>query len=157
MILRGLKKIKSEADFDKKLDYMDGFGVKNIKKGVSDSKIPYLLFNSFYVLDKYDLDFLDVFVIIYLNELGVFSLSIDVLERRINIGHLLEKGFVKLDYSFNKKKLYSLSDKGCLVIDDFNKSFKNQEVYKGKNRKTDFDSGVKISSVLDRYLNKKSN
>ena len=117
-----IKKIKTKTKNNKNLDYVSKFRLSNTVIESTNSQLYTILNNVMAVTSRYELSVEEVLCLIYLYELGVFSLVIKFQGREFRLGSLMDKGFVKEDYSYNNRKLYSLSDKGFDAINLFNKA-----------------------------------
>lgn len=148
-----IKTIKSNAVNHKKLDYISKFRLKTVL--IEPTGVGYysIINNIMYVSVKVGIDIKDIMYLMYCYELGVFSLKMKFFGKEVNIGHLLDLGYLKEDYSFKGKKLYSLSNNGFYVVDLFNESFKDSESNSLLNKKTSISKDVK--SITQRYLHKK--
>ena len=148
-----IKKIKTKTKNNKNLDYVSKFRLSNTVIESTNSQLYTILNNVMAVTSRYELSVEEVLCLIYLYELGVFSLVIKFQGREFRLGSLMDKGFVKEDYSYNNRKLYSLSDKGFDAINLFNKSFSMDRIDLSNNKKTSKKGNISV--LVSGYLNKK--
>lgn len=130
------------------------FKQKSVIVENENSSFGYIFFCLEILMEKYLLDYEEVLLLLYLNELVLFDRKIKVIERIVDLGIYLRMGYIKENYSYKKKKLYNLSDKGLDVVNDFLKTINNRDSLILENRKTEIALESKVKSVLGDYFNK---
>lgn len=148
-----LKKINLEKEvvLPNKADKESVFIKDNI---IEANKIStsYSLFALEVLSDKYYIEYEDILVILYLYELGLFELKINVLQKKINLKHLLSNDFIVMDYNCQGKELYKLTKKSFSIVKEFNELINNVGSFLTHNRKAELDLKNKVTSVLDSYF-----
>lgn len=118
----------------------------------SKSNLPYTLFHLQKLKQEFGISYEDFLVLIYLQELSIFSLRIQVLDRRIDYGSFLKEGFIEQDYTQSNKNLYRVSDVGNFIIKSFVAMQKDSDAFISENRKTSLDVDSTVSSALSGYF-----
>lgn len=148
-----VKKIKSNAKNKKDLGYISRFRLDSVV--IEPTRVGYysIINNIIYVSIKLEIEIKDVLILMYCYELGVFALKMKFFGSEVNLGYLLKLGYLKEDYSFKGRKLYSLTNSGFNVVDVFNKSFEDSKSNSLLNNKSSISKDVK--SITAKYLHKK--
>ena len=97
------KALKVTSDRKNSIKKKDVFVEKNI---IVDTlgKSHYLIFCYQELYTIYGLSADEINIILYLKELWVFQLQIEVVDRYVRLGDLLKKEYIELDYQNNNKK-----------------------------------------------------
>lgn len=123
---------------------------KNIKVEESDIDMFYLIFSLGKVCEDYNIAYEDCVILLYLYELGVFPLSLEVHSKMIRLKGYLLIDLIKEEGVFNGKKLYSLTNTSNDILKKIF-SFDYTRV-KHKNRVVETGVGLKVSSALNSYF-----
>lgn len=118
----------------------------------SKSGLPYTLFHLQKLKQDFGISYEDFFILIYLQELSIFSLRIQVLDRRFDYGSFLKEGYIDRDYTDPKKNLYKVSEVGLFIIKRFIYMQKNSDAFMSENRQTSLDVDTTVSSALSGYF-----
>ena len=145
------KALRITTDSKKSLKNEDLFVENNIVVE-SLGGFQYMIFCYQEIYNMYGLSAEEVLIILYLKDLWLFGLQINVVSRKYQLGSFLKRGFIVVDYTYNNKELYRLSDKGNGVINEFNNLLKNSKSYISENRETDLSQESKMNSVLDKFF-----
>ena len=113
-----------------------------------------LLFSFQKVCKEYGIGYDECLVLLYLYELGLFGLRINIFKKRINLGDYLLKDFIKEDYSHYDKKLYKLSSLGSEIVKCLLQYSSDTTNYVGENRSVGLGLKNKVTSALSNYFRK---
>ncbi len=136
----------------KDVDYSKKYRYDDIKIDSSKVNLFYLIHHVDYFSNEYDMNHLDVLMVIYLYELGIFSRDIEVGENNIRLDRLSRLGLVEDDFSINGKKLMSLSATGIMMVRKISKRIMDNDKYISINRKTIIDDDSRARAVINKYL-----
>lgn len=121
----------------------------------SQINFSYLIFSLQKVCQKYGIDYDECIMLMYLQELGLFSIQLKVLKRTVRLGDYLLKELIVEDYSHKNKKLYRLSDVGKDIVKEIYSNVSDNTRYVGENRSTDLGVDTKVTAMLSKYFSKK--
>ena len=155
--------IKSfDASMEKPLE------IKGLKKnGLSNNKMfkqKEVLFNgvslemSYTILalqkisEKHNINYDKILTLLYLQELGLFRLTVKVVSRTVLIKDFIRMGYVQEDYSKKRIVLHKLSDLGLGLVQEFYKTLENHDEFISCNRETEIKLDKKIRSTLSGYF-----
>jgi hypothetical protein len=110
----------------------------------------YTLFVLETISSKMMLNYDEILVILYLNDLVVFGKKIDVPSGWYMLDGIIKRGFADKDYSFKDKDIYRLSEKGINVVDEYLRLFKEKD--KWMNLKTTLSDDSVVKSVIADYF-----
>lgn len=119
-----------------------------------NSSYGYILLCLEILMEEHLLDYEEVLLFLYLQELGLFELKIKLRERNMDLSMYLRMGYLQENYSHKKSRLFNLSDKGLCVVNDFIKIINNRDSFISENRKTEIKLDNKVKSVLGDYFGK---
>jgi len=119
-----------------------------------NSSYGYILLCLEILMEEHLLDYEEVLLFLYLQELGLFELKIKVRERNMDLSMYLRMGYIQENYSHKKNRLFNLSDKSLCVVNDFIKIINNRDSFISENRKTEITLDNKVKSVLGNYFDK---
>lgn len=128
------------------------FKKSNVIVESSGSKLCYLIFGFQKVCEEYGIDYDECIVLMYLEELGLFKLQVQVFKRRVVLGDYLLKELIEEDYSHRKKKLYRLTKRGNDIVKGIYNTISDNSRLIGENRSVDLGLGNKVSSILSNYF-----
>jgi len=116
--------------------------------------LSYLPFVYQEIYTKFGMSTDDVNLIIYLNELSLFSLKLMVIDKEVSLKDFYQREYVVSDFIKNNIQLYRLSDKSKIILKEFNYLLKSNDKFIKYNRQTDIDLETKMKSVLRSYGDK---
>lgn len=128
------------------------FQKKNVVVESDNLEMAYTIFSLQALSDKYKLSYDSLLVLLYLQELSLFSMKIRIFNRSIKLNNLFHLGYIKEDYSNNNKKLFKLTEKAIPVVKEFYYLLSNSSSFISSNRKTDLDLNNKVKSTLGDYF-----
>ena len=146
--------IINDIDVSKKLESTKKilFQKSVVEVESSNMDLLYLVFGIQKACDEYGIDYEECLVLMYLKELGMFNLQLNVFSRRLNLGDYVLKGLIDEDYSHKSKKLYRLSKRGIKIVDSILKTISNKTKLIPQNRVVDLSLENKVSSVVSNYF-----
>lgn len=144
--------IKVDLDIERKPISKDiiSESIKTVDTDVTG--ISFILFHLEFISSKYDISYEYVIILLYLYDLKIFTMTIEVHERQIALYQYVVNDLITDDYSVNNNKLYKLTDKGNGIVEEFRKVMKNDKSVMLKNRNTDIDLDSKAKSVLSSFF-----
>lgn len=145
--------LKVTSDKKITLKKSDLFVEKDVESE-SGSKLCYLIFCYEDIRMRYNLSVDDVNILLYLKELWLFNLQLEVHGRFIRLGRYLENEYIAEDYTYKNKKLYKLTDKARNIIKEFDDGILNSNIHFSRNRQVDMDLKSTLKSVLSDIYKK---
>lgn len=130
------------------------FNQKVIVVENANSSYGYILLCLEILMEEHLLEYEEVLLFLYLQELGLFELKIKLRERNMDLSMYLRMGYLQENYSHKKNRLFNLSEKGLCVVNDFVKIINNRDSFISENRKTEINLENKVKSVLGNYFDK---
>ncbi|WP_439132515.1 hypothetical protein [Polaribacter sp.] len=119
----------------------------------SNLELCFLIFSVNEMLDKYKLTHEEVLIILYLYELGLFTIYVDINRgTEYSLNPFLKKGLIEQDYSNNDKKLFKLSDIGVDLVKNIFYNLENSEVFKNRNREISLELESKAVNLINKYI-----
>ena len=121
---------------------------------VSDEnlKMSYIVFVLQKMSLEYNLSYENILLLVYLKELGLFRLQLDLLDKKPQIGHFENKGFIEQDYSIRGKTLYKLTSEGLCFVQEFYSLMSSPDPFLSFNREVDTGLDKNMKSFLDGYF-----
>ena len=144
------KPVNITGELNKGIKKAKKFFKKPIVLSSKGTKTPYLIFHIRDVGLKYRLTDEEVLLFLYLNELALFETRIKVMGKSYDVKKYMEVGFIKEDFSVKQKRLFTLTDSGKDIINDFNWSLNNNERFLSENRMAQTDVENRLKVALDR-------
>ena len=129
------------------------FKKAKISIGSQNIKSSYLIFHLENISVKENISYEKILIILYLHELGLFTLGINISGRNFYLKDIMNLGYIVQDYTHKGNKLFKLTQIGIDVVNDFNKRLKDNSSLIAKNRETDVDLDSQVKSALDSYYN----
>tara|TARA_R110000772_G_scaffold35637_7_gene85838 strand:- start:347 stop:832 length:486 start_codon:yes stop_codon:yes gene_type:complete len=126
------------------------FEEKPIVVTANVSEGSYFIFGLLEIENRFGINSEKMILLLYLKELGIFSLQLKILHRTFRIGDF--NNLIEQDFSRRGKTLYRLSMDGIKVIDEFNKIMSDNSKYLLANRHTDLDVDSAVSAKLAGYF-----
>lgn len=115
-------------------------------------KTGYLAFQLQLTANKFGVTYDMILILLYLNELEIFSYKFKIIDRDLTVLDMVQFGFVYEDLIGGKRKLYKLTSKGKELVSHFNKNINNVDAFLLKNRSGFNESASVIKGVLDNYF-----
>ncbi len=128
------------------------FKKAKISIGSQNIKSSYLIFHLEDISVKEAISYEKILMILYLHELGLFTLRINISGREFYLIEIMNLGYIVQDYSHKGNKLYKLTKEGIDIVNDFNDRLKDNSPLIAKNRETDADLDRQVKSALDDYF-----
>ena len=151
MVKKGKKFVRITPKSTKYIDYTQKARGELLINS-SNLNICFLIFSMNEVIDKYQLEHKDILILMYLFELGLFSIYIDInTESKFSLNDYLKKGLIEEDFTNENKRLFRLSDAGIKLVRDVFYELEKSEVFKGRNREVDLDVESKAINFINSY------
>lgn len=147
-----LVKINPEV---KRKGFNDIFEEESLIKQTADQNfVPYLFLHLQKFCEEENVTIKEVFLLLYLNELGIFNHRINLIEGEFQVGYISEKGFIETDFTYKRTNYWCLSDKGKKVVERFYKQLKSNDSLLTLNRQTEVDVESKLKATLSALFSK---
>ena len=130
------------------------FNKEDIIVKSSEVNLSFLIFHFEEIKKRYNIDYQDVMILLYLQELGLFRSSLIVFGLKIDLKELTRVGYVIESFKNKTNVLYKLTDRANEVLFELNLLIKNNNGNIMKNRTTDLSLEAKTKGVLDNYYSK---
>lgn len=118
------------------------------------SKYSYMIFAFQKIQEKYGINYDTIIVVMYLNELDLFSNKITIENRVITLTDYVRLGLVVKEHKVSGKNLYKLTERSKEILSEFNDLVKNSSQFISENRTTEIGVDSKVSDVLSKYFNR---
>jgi len=141
--------VKIDFKYNKKaLTRKQVFNKEEIVMKSTDVKTSYLIFQLQEIKEKYKISYEKILVLLYLQELGLFSDPIKVFGEKIKLAEFIHAGYMAESFNNKSTVLYKLTDRGVGIVLEFNSLVDNNEGNIMKNRSTDLSLEAKTKGVL---------
>jgi hypothetical protein len=115
-------------------------------------KMAYTIFALDKISSEYELDHKNIFILLYLQELGLFQPQLNLVDRIIKVGFLENLGYIEQDYSRNRKILFRLTSKAVKLVQEYYSILEAPDAFLSYNRETDISLQKNMKSFLSGYF-----
>lgn len=117
----------------------------------SGSNLSYMIFAFQKVFEKYDVDYEKVLCLMYLEELGIFEYTIEILNKKMWLVEYVRSGLIIEEYLHDQKRMFKLSPLALEILKSVKSTLGDCDSFVGKNRILDVQTDDKVKSVLSDY------
>lgn len=150
---KGKKYVRLTSKSTKKINYTD-IVKKDFVIDSSKLNICFLIFSMNEFLIKHQLNHEELLIILYLFELGLFPLLINLNRGSdYRLQSFLKKGLIEKEENVdNKKNLHRLSDVGLNLVKDVFYQLEKSDDFIGFNREILMDLDSRSTDILNKYF-----